>query len=90
MLTGHEYLGSGKQSTWEKVKKSGQISRQTTMESSLLERPSLSVFIPELFPGMIKVKNLPRRNKKAREIKREREQLRSRTIQLAFKKYSLF
>ena len=65
--------GVGNRVPGEKVKKSGQISRQTTMESSLLERPSLSVFIPELFPGMLKVKNLPRRNKKAREIKRERE-----------------
>ena len=55
------------------------------MESNVPEQPSLSVLIPELFPSMIKVKNLPRRNKKAREIKRERAQLRSRTIQLAFK-----
>ena len=91
-LQGMNIWGVGNRVPGEKVKKSGQISRQTTMESSLLERPSLSVFIPELFPGMLKVKNLPRRNKKAREIKREREreQLRSRTIQLAFKKYSLF
>lgn len=77
--------GVGNRVPWEKAKKSGQISRQTTTESSVPERPSLNVFIPELFPGMIKVKNLLRRNKKAREIKREREQLRSRTIQLAFK-----
>lgn len=88
MPTGHEYLGSGKESGrgGEKAKKSDQISRGQPSRVVFQNGPSLSVFHSRIFLGTIKVKNLPGRGKKSSETRRKkRKQLRSHTVYLALK-----